>query len=167
LTELVSSMSGNICQLLEIGSIKRAHGLMGDVLVKLVTNRFERLDCGSSLSTHERNLTVVASRPHQDNWIVHFEGVDTKDAADELRGFILLAPPIHDSDELWIHELMGAPVQEVDGTDRGTVVAVLSNPASDLLELDSGSLIPLTFVVEFANGVISVDVPTGLFDLGN
>jgi 16S rRNA processing protein RimM len=153
LTELVRSMTGNSDQLLEIGSIKRAHGLMGDVLVKLVTNRFERLDPGSSLSTAER--------------IVHFEGVATKEAADALRGLMLLAPPIQDSDELWIHELMGASVREMDGTDRGTVVAVLSNPASDLLELDSGSLIPLRFVVEFADSVISVDVPTGLFDLGN
>jgi 16S rRNA processing protein RimM len=167
LTELVRSMTGNSDQLLEIGSIKRAHGLMGDVLVKLVTNRFERLDPGSSLSTAERNLIVVSSSPHQDNWIVHFEGVATKEAADALRGLMLLAPPIQDSDELWIHELMGASVREMDGTDRGTVVAVLSNPASDLLELDSGSLIPLRFVVEFADSVISVDVPTGLFDLGN
>lgn len=167
MTELVSSMSGNSYQLLEIGSIKRAHGLMGDVLVKLVTNRFERLDPGSSLSTDERNLIVVSSSPHQDNWIVHFQGVDTKDAADELRGLKLMAPPIHDSDELWVHELMGASVREVDGTYRGTVVAVLSNPASDLLELDSGSLIPLTFVVKFTEGLILVDAPTGLFDLGN
>jgi 16S rRNA processing protein RimM len=55
--------------------------------------------------------------------------------------------------------------------DRGVVVAVRANPASDLLELDSGALVPVTFVLgppsEAADGTrnLSVDVPAGLFDL--
>ena len=43
---------------------------------------------------------------------------------------------------------------------------MVANPASDLLELDTGHLIPLTFVTEFAGNVVTVEVPDGLFDLG-
>jgi 16S rRNA processing protein RimM len=45
------------------------------------------------------------------------------------------------------------------------VVGVEANPASDLLVLDSGALIPLTFVTTVdANVRIDVDVPEGLFE---
>ena len=44
-------------------------------------------------------------------------------------------------------------------------VDVEANPASDLLVLDSGALIPLTFVTSVeANSLIEVDVPEGLFE---
>jgi hypothetical protein len=46
------------------------------------------------------------------------------------------------------------------------VTALQENPASDLLVLDSGSLVPLTFVVDGPrDGRIEVDVPDGLWDL--
>ncbi len=54
---------------------------------------------------------------------------------------------------------------EVDGTEHGVCVSVLANPAADLLELDSGALVPSNFVVSNADGVVLVDTPEGLFDL--
>jgi hypothetical protein len=42
---------------------------------------------------------------------------------------------------------------------------VLDNPANDLLELDTGHLVPITFVVEMGADTVSVDAPEGLFDL--
>jgi hypothetical protein len=48
----------------------------------------------------------------------------------------------------------------------GTVEGVEANPASDLLVLDGGVLIPLRFVVASEPGVrITVEVPDGLLDL--
>jgi 16S rRNA processing protein RimM len=45
---------------------------------------------------------------------------------------------------------------------------VIENPASDILELESGALVPLTFVVSVAgigdDGLITIDPPDGLFD---
>ena len=53
-----------------------------------------------------------------------------------------------------------------DGTARGTVTRLVENPASDLLELDSGTLVPVQFVVSHTpNDKIHVDAPVGLFDL--
>ena len=66
---------------------------------------------------------------------------------------------------LWVHKLIGAQVVEIDGTDRGTVVSVIANPASDLLELEDGHLVPLTFVTDFDSNIVHVDAPDGLFDL--
>jgi 16S rRNA processing protein RimM len=97
---------------------------------------------------------------------VHFADIDDRDAADAWRNTALLAEPLDDPDELWIHELVGCRVVSVDGVDRGEVVEVQENPASDLLVLDGGSLVPLTFVVDGpTDGVVRVDVPDGLWDL--
>ena len=57
------------------------------------------------------------------------------------------------------------PVVEVDGTPRGVCVAVVENPAADLLELDSGALVPVVFVVEHDADRIVIDPPAGLFEL--
>jgi 16S rRNA processing protein RimM len=96
---------------------------------------------------------------------VVFEGVHTREAAEDLKGTVLLAEPIADPDELWVHDLIGSRLVDQHGVDRGCVVGVIANPASDLLELDSGALVPTRFVVTVEPGhPIEVDVPRGLFD---
>jgi 16S rRNA processing protein RimM len=150
--------------LLEVGRIAKPHGVRGEVVVDLVTDRLERLAPGSELATDRGPLVVVAARPHQHRWIVQFEGVDDRVAAERLAGVVLRAEPIDDPDVLWVHELIGATVVERDGTERGEVVAVVPNPAHDLLELASGALVPVVFVVSCEGGRILVDPPEGLFD---
>ena len=111
-------------------------------------------------------LTVEASRSHQQSWIVAFAGVHTRNDAEALHGTVLLATPIEDEGTVWVHELIGASVTTVGGDDLGTVRAVEDNPAADLLVLESGVLIPMTFVVSVtADGAVTVDLPDGLLDL--
>ena len=160
-------MADEPAERLEVGSIGKAHGLRGDVHVRLTTDRTERLDPGSELTTDDQTLVVGSSRPHQNGWLVKFDGIDDRNAAEALRGTVLRAAPIDDPDALWIHELIGAAIVEADGTERGVVESVQANPASDLLVAGTGALVPLTFVVEFSDGVVVVDAPAGLFDLGD
>ena len=153
--------------LLQVGRTVKPHGLRGDVIVSLTTNRDERVAPGSELCTSDgRALHVVRSSPHQGRFIVTFEGVHGIDAAEELRDTELFAPALHDPDALWIHQLIGSRVEDTHGRVLGTVEGVEANPASDLLVLDGGALIPLRFVVSTDPGVlITVDVPDGLLDL--
>jgi 16S rRNA processing protein RimM len=156
---------------LQIGRVSKAHGLKGEVVVRLTTNRTERLDRGSLLYSAAEDgdtLVVVSSRPKDRDFLVRFEGVSFRDQADELRGVELFADALDDPDELWVHDLTGARVTDQDGVDRGTVEHVEANPASDLLVLDSGALVPAGFVVGIdADGVIHVDVPPGLFEIND
>jgi 16S rRNA processing protein RimM len=151
--------------LLEIGRVTRAHGLRGEVVVQLTTDRVERLSPGAVLDSERGELTVAAARHHHDRWIVAFAGRSTRDEADELRGLVLRAAPLDDPAELWVHEVIGARVVTVGGDEFGTCVAVVANPAADLLELDGGALVPVTFVVAHGPGVVTIDPPDGLFDL--
>lgn len=150
---------------LEVGCIVKAHGLRGQVIVHLWTDRVERLDPHSELFTPRGPLIVAASAAHQDRFIVSFEGVTTREGAERLRGVVLSAPPIADDQVIWIDQLFGAEVVDVAGVVHGTVVQIEANPASDLLVLDSGTLVPLTFVTEVvANRRVVVDAPEGLFE---
>jgi 16S rRNA processing protein RimM len=150
---------------LEVGRIGRAHGLRGELSVTLTSDRAERLAPGAVLGADGRDLVVEASRPHQQRWLVRFAGVDDRTAAEQLQGVTLYADALPSAtDELWVHELIGATVQDRDGTALGVIEAIEANPASDLLVLDGERLVPLTFVVEHADGVVTVDLPAGLWE---
>jgi 16S rRNA processing protein RimM len=149
---------------LEVGRVGKAHGLGGEVRVDLWGDD-AHLDAGSVLQTDRGPLRVLGSRPHQDRRLVRFDGVVDRVGAEALRGTLLRAPPIERPGTLWVHELVGATVVSADGRELGVVAAVDANPASDLLVLAGGGLIPLRFVVSHRPGQeVVVDVPDGLLD---
>ena len=151
--------------MLELGRIVKPHGLRGDVIVDLVSNRpEERLAPGSVLESDRGGLEVVSARPHQGRWIVVFAGYDDRDAAEGLRGLVLRAEPLDEDGALWVHELIGAEVVDRAGRSYGPVAAVEANAASDLLVLSDERLVPLTFVVEHGGGRVVIDPPAGLLD---
>jgi 16S rRNA processing protein RimM len=147
--------------------VGRAHGLRGEVALTLLTDRAERVAVGAELYDGDRVLTVASARRHQERWLVRFDGVDDRDAAEALRGHVLHAAPLPtEPDELWVHDLVGRAVADTSGRALGRVVAVQANPASDLLVLEGDALVPLTFVVgRGEEGTIVVDPPEGLLDL--
>jgi 16S rRNA processing protein RimM len=150
--------------LLEVGRIARPHGLGGDVYVELSTDRTERLEPGSRLWCRGQWLVVVDATRQPQRWLVRFAGITDRTAAERFTSTRLYAEPIDDPDALWVHHLVGAEVVELDGTERGRCAAVIDNPAADLLELESGALVPMSFVVAFDGGVVTIDPPEGLFD---
>jgi 16S rRNA processing protein RimM len=138
------------------------------VTVTLSTDRPERVAPGAVLYAGERELLVATARRHRSRWLVRFEGVEDRTAADALRGATLSASPRRDRvapDELWVHELVGAEVRDASGEALGRVVAVEANPAHDLLVLDDGALVPAVFVVEHESHLVVVDPPAGLLDV--
>ncbi len=162
---------------LEVGRIVKAHGIRGEVVVEAVSNRPERFLPGAVLYAYDRAMPVrratpqggpdPAGRMSRPRWIVSFEGIDDRSTAERLRGTLLSGDrldPGDDEDELWVHELVGAELFDPSGRALGRVAAVEANPASDLLVLESGHLVPMVFVVDSAQGRVVVDPPAGLLD---
>ncbi|HEX4901941.1 MAG TPA: ribosome maturation factor RimM [Acidimicrobiales bacterium] len=149
--------------MLEVGRIAKPHGLKGEVIVALITDRHERLDPGSVLETDRGPLTVVEAHPHQHRWRVRFEGFSSREDVEPLHGLALRAEPVEDPDVWFVHDLVGKRVVLADGTSVGVCTSVVDNPAHDLLELDRGQLVPLPFVVDVGDD-IEIDPPEGLFD---
>jgi len=157
----------------EVGRIVKAHGIKGEVSVDPITHRAERFAAGAVLHAGERSFVVTAGRQHQGRWLLALDGVDDRTTAERLRGTVLSADPLAgdddadelDDDAIWVHELVGAEVLDTAGVRLGRCAAVVENPASDLIELESGALIPLVFAVEHGGGRVVVDPPPGLLDL--
>jgi 16S rRNA processing protein RimM len=155
---------------LEVGRVVRPHGLKGQVVVELWTNRAERMRPGTRLSAPSGPLEIVSASPLHESggtarWLVDFAGVSSRAEAESLRDAVLRADPIEVDGALWVHEMVGEQVFSAGGELLGTVEAVQANPASDLLVLDDGHLVPLTFVVSHSEGRLTVEAPPGLFDL--
>ncbi|HEX5614811.1 MAG TPA: ribosome maturation factor RimM [Acidimicrobiia bacterium] len=153
---------------LEVGRIAKSHGLRGEVVLAPVTNRDERFVAGAVLYLDDQPLHIVTARPHQGRWLVGFAEVADRTAADALRGRIVTGDPLGPppAGELWVHEVVGSVVVDRDGREIGRVRAVEANPAHDLLVLDDDTLVPMVFVVDQRDGVVVVEVPDGLLELG-
>jgi 16S rRNA processing protein RimM len=150
-----------------VGRIVKAHGIRGEVIVDLVSNRPEvRLAPGSVLSSDRGDLEVLVATPHLGRWIVAFRGVEDRTSAETYRGTVLSAEPLDDDDgdTLWVHELVGSEVFDLTGRSYGPVEAVEANPASDLLVLSGERLVPLVFVRTRLPGRVVIDPPAGLLD---
>lgn len=151
--------------LVEVGRVRKPHGLRGELVVTFFSDLDERRAPGAEFETDRGPLRIVRSRPHQDNHIIVFDGVADRTAADELRGLVLRAEPIDDPDLVFTHQVVGRRLVDAEGIDRGEIVGMEANPAADLLVLDDGKVVPLNFVVDIGDEVVTVDTPPGLFDL--
>jgi 16S rRNA processing protein RimM len=140
------------------------------VVVELWSDQVQRLAPGSVLSSSRGPLRVERSRLlRPDRYVVAFAEVQDRSAAEELRGLELRAEPLAALEApgtLWVHELVGATVRDAAGAELGRIAAVEANPASDLLVLESGGLIPVRFVTAFdtRSRAVDVDLPPGLLD---
>ena len=152
--------------LLEVGRIGKPHGVRGDLFLSLKSDLVQRREVGAQLiifdSSGKRTLTITSSRPQQDRWVVHFEGIDDRNAAEKLTNKFLYAAPIDGAEGLWVHQLIGSEVEDTSGVSWGICTGVLNNPAHDLLELESGVLIPMPFVLSCDEGITVIDPPAGL-----
>src|SRR5579875_1688630 len=77
--------------LLAVGRVLRAHGLRGEVVVELTSNRPERLARGAKLVAAGRLLTVARAAPHGRRHKVAFAEVADRASAEALAGTELKA----------------------------------------------------------------------------
>lgn len=153
--------------LLEVGRIGRAHGVRGALYVDLLTDRTERLAVGARVHAKGTWLEVQSAKPAGTRWLVQFVGLVDRTAAEAFVGTPLLAAPLptNDDDGWYVHDLIGATVVDAAGEVFGQCVAVVANPAHDLLELDNGALVPVVFITELDGDRVVIAPPEGLFDL--
>jgi 16S rRNA processing protein RimM len=166
---------------LVVGRIGRAHGVHGDVGVEVRTDDPDiRFADGAVLVTDpvERGpLTVAGSRWHSGRLLVHFIGVEDRNASEALRGTDLVvdverAERPADPEEFYDHHLVGLRVQTTAGELVGMVAEVLHLPAQDVLAITrtDGVEILVPFVSELVPGVdleaqrVTVVAKPGLLD---
>jgi 16S rRNA processing protein RimM len=167
-----------------VGRVVKAHGIRGELVVDVRTDSAEqRFAVGAVLFVTSRDasvirtLTVTAARPHSGRLLVYFDGIDSRDTAEALRGAVLCAnpvdlPPIEDPDEFYDHQLEGLAVLTVTGAVVGTVREILHGAGGELLVVDRAdggeALVPfvreIVPEVDVPGGRVLLDPPPGLLD---
>ena len=168
-------------ELVAVGRIGPARGVRGDVFVEPLTDApDERFAVGARLQTEPATagpLEVQAASGASGKLVVHFAGIDRRDAADALRGVVLCVvgaqrPPLADPEEYYDSDLVGLDVRTLAGAQLGPVIDVRhAGDATHLVVHCDGRdrLIPFVTAivptVDLAAGQVLIDPPEGLLEL--
>jgi 16S rRNA processing protein RimM len=143
-----------------------AHGIGGEVRLKLFADGLDSLKRHKRLYAAERELTLVSVRPAAGGAIASFAEIRDRNAAEALRGALLSVPrsalPPLEPGEYYHADLIGLSCEAADGAPLGTVVAVENFGAGDLLEIEGmdgrRALIPFRDgIADLLNGKIVAD----------
>ncbi|KTE21214.1 ribosome maturation factor RimM [Sphingopyxis sp. H050] len=123
-----------------LAAIAGAHGVRGEVRLKLFGEGAEALRAFSVFHAGERKLTLKSVRPANQGAVATFAEITDRSAAEALRGAVLTVPrsalpPLADG-EYYHHDLIGLPCVSTDGAAIGHVAAVENFGAGDILEIE-------------------------------
>lgn len=161
---------------IEAGKIVGTHGLRGEVRIDPWCDSAEFL-CGFKrlYDAQEGLMKVKRARPHKNIAVVLFDGIDTVEQADALRGKIVYI----DRDDArlpkgvnFIQDLIGLKVEDADsGTVYGEITDVLKTGANDVYQVSMNGrdyLVPVIpdVVIEkdIDGGVVKIRPIKGIFD---
>ncbi len=169
---------------LVVGLLKKPHGVRGDALIFPVTDEPEAaFAVGRRLALLDRDgqatgreLVIERSRAYHRAWLLHFEGIETREELAGMRERHLAIPVSEarklEDGEFYMHELVGLAVATAGGVSVGTVAQVVEAPQGWLLEVAGETkrhLIPFTrSVVERVDreaGRVVITPPAGLLEL--
>lgn len=123
-----------------LAAIAGAHGVRGEVRLKLFGEGAEALRAFSVFDAGDRRLTLTSVRPANQGAVASFAEVADRSAAEALRGTVLTVPrsalPTLAEGEYYHHDLIGLPCVSSDGTPIGHVAAVENFGAGDILEIE-------------------------------
>ncbi|HUG74768.1 MAG TPA: ribosome maturation factor RimM [Acidimicrobiia bacterium] len=162
--------------LVPVARIGRPHGVRGEVTVRVIPDGpgefqpgvvFQLADGGS--------LALRAAAPYRDRgYILAFEGIGDRTAAERLRGLVLHVHPDDrrslDDDEFWSDDLVGLTAVNPDGAVLGRVSGIDLGDAQDRLVVTTPAgtevLVPFVdpIVGEVGEDTVVVDPPEGLFE---
>ena len=160
-------------------TIVGAHGIKGAVRVKFFTETPEYY-LSVKLFFLEKagqllHLKVSRILPSKKGWIILFEEIEDRNAAENIKGCRLLLPdeqlkPL-ESDEFFVHQLIGCRVEDQNGRFLGEVVDFLETGANNVYEVhndESEFLIPdvphVVLELDLEKQLIVIDPLHGLIE---
>jgi 16S rRNA processing protein RimM len=124
----------------QIGKVGKPHGIDGAFFIEQPSADDRWWKVGSKFFAGGAEVEVVAARRSSGRPIVKLDRAVERGAPIEVERDAL--PPTED-DEYYAFELVGLPVVEENGRELGSVKAVTAGVANDVLELDTGVLLPM------------------------
>lgn len=158
---------------LMVARVLRAWGIRGDVKIQPFTDRPEDFKRFKQVYVGEqhRPWEVQSFRPYQGSWLLHLQGVETRNDAEALHGqtiWIEREQRVVEQGEFLIDQIIGLKVITTNGEELGAVVEVIATGANDVYVVQGTReiLLPARSEVvrdiDLARGVMVVELPEGL-----
>lgn len=123
-----------------LAAVAGAHGIGGEVKLKLFAEGAESLSRHKAVRVGARHLTLKSVKPAGGGAIARFAEVGDRSAAEALRGELVTVPrsalPPLEEGEYYHADLIGLPCETSEGELLGTVVAVENFGAGDIVEIE-------------------------------
>ena len=148
-----------------LAAVAGAHGVGGEVRLKLFAQGLDSLKRQKVLYARERPLTLKSVKPGSAGAIARFAEIADRSAAEALRGTLLTVsrdalPPLEEG-EYYHTDLIGLACVDPAGEPLGSVVAVENFGAGDIIEIEraNGSrfMVPVKPAVEIEPERLVVD----------
>lgn len=174
--ELEGAPAAGAPSFLEVGRLRRTHGIHGELVLEVLTDFPERIRRGVTLyvGPDRRPLRLRSRRGHAEGLLIAFQGYEDREAAGELRnqGVFVRAddrPPLEEG-EYYHHQILGLPVFDEQRRALGRVIEILETGSNDVLIIRSESgpelLLPLLETtllgVDLERGELTVRLLPGL-----
>lgn len=123
-----------------LAAITGAHGVTGEVRLKLFTDDPANLKSYACFDAGGRVLTLRSIRPGSNGAVARFAEIVDRNAAEALRGIALTVPrsalPPLAPGEYYHADLLGLPVVSTEGEALGSIVAIDDFGAGDVIEVE-------------------------------
>ncbi len=128
---------------IELAAIIGAHGIHGEVRLKLFGEGIEALSCHKALRAKATGATFTLKKIRPDNKggaVARLAEAQTRAEAERLRGTVLTVPrealPPLEEGEYYHADLIGLGVLTDTGERVGTIIEVQNYGATDILEIE-------------------------------
>jgi 16S rRNA processing protein RimM len=122
-----------------VGSLRRAHGVRGEMIMEVLTDFPERLKPGTPVfvGTGHQPMVLESTRPHNEGLIIRFQGVRSPEEAGRYRNqdvYVTTADrPALPEGHYYEHQVIGFSVVEDDSTETiGTLSEIMHTSANDI-----------------------------------
>jgi 16S rRNA processing protein RimM len=123
-----------------LAAIAGAHGITGEVRLKLFAESVDSLKRQKTVQVGERKLTLTSVKSASTTPVVRFAEIADRNAAEALRGQLVTIPrsalPPLEQGEYYHADLIGLPCESREGEALGKVCAVENFGAGDIIEIE-------------------------------
>ncbi|HTP00143.1 MAG TPA: ribosome maturation factor RimM [Anaerolineales bacterium] len=124
---------------LVVGSLRRAHGVRGEMVMEVLTDFPERLMPGTKVfvGPSHRSMVIAGTRSHSEGLLIKFDHVDNPEEAGRCRNQMVYVttsdrPPLPEG-QYYEHQVIGFSVIDDDsGVSIGSLSGIMRTGANDI-----------------------------------
>ncbi len=124
---------------LVVGSLRRAHGVRGEMVMEVITDFPDRLKAGVDVyvGSSYKPMMIEGARPHHEGLLVKFRGLKSREEAAHYRNQQVYVtahnrPPLPQG-QFYEHQILGfAVVEDASNQKLGTLSEIMHTGANDV-----------------------------------